>query len=67
MSDLFRETAFGKLVHYLSKGKLLQYPEERDGFVVPEQYIPGYKPQLDDGATLVLAGDDLEADRKSVV
>ncbi|KAL8277277.1 hypothetical protein RQP46_010346 [Phenoliferia psychrophenolica] len=66
MADLFRETAFGKLVHFLSKGTLLQYPEERADFIVPEQYLPGWKPSVDDAATLVLAsgGDDLEANKE---
>lgn len=30
MSELIRDTAFGHIVHFVSKGKLLQYAEERD-------------------------------------
>lgn len=64
MSDLFRETAFGGFLRFVSKGALLQYPEERAGFVVPEQYLPGYTPPIDDAATLVVPGDDLEASKE---
>ena len=33
MGDLFRETAAGQIIRFLSSGKLLQYPEELPGFL----------------------------------
>jgi MFS transporter, DHA1 family, multidrug resistance protein len=38
MSDLFRETPLGQIVHYISKGKYLKYPEELDNFEFPAAY-----------------------------
>jgi DHA1 family multidrug resistance protein-like MFS transporter len=35
---LFRETAFGQVVRYVTKNRYLKYPEELDDFVVPESY-----------------------------
>lgn len=32
MSDLFRETAAGRIIRFISRGKLLPYPEELPGF-----------------------------------
>ncbi|KFY86043.1 hypothetical protein V498_07613, partial [Pseudogymnoascus sp. VKM F-4517 (FW-2822)] len=32
MSDLFRETAAGRIIRFISRRKLLQHPEERPGF-----------------------------------
>ena len=32
MSDLFRETAFGQIIRFLSGNRLLPYPEELPGF-----------------------------------
>ena len=38
MYDLIRDAPFGQLVRYFSKNRLLQYPEERADFQVPESY-----------------------------
>jgi len=38
MAELFRDTAFGHLVRLVSRGKLLQYPEERDPSIW-QQYV----------------------------
>ena len=43
MKDTLRETFVGQLVYQLSGHKLLKYPEEEEGFVVPERYQKGYK------------------------
>lgn len=32
MSDLFRETAAGQIIRFISRRKLLRYPEEFPGF-----------------------------------
>jgi len=38
MFDLMRDAPLGQALNYLSKGRLLPYPEERSGYVVPEKY-----------------------------
>lgn len=38
MSDLFRESALGQAIRFVSRNKWLQYPEEKPGFVLPPQY-----------------------------
>jgi DHA1 family multidrug resistance protein-like MFS transporter len=35
MSDLIRETALGQIIRFLSRRRLLPYPEERPGFQIP--------------------------------
>ena len=35
MGDLFRETLFGHTVRWLTRNRVLQYPEERTNFEVP--------------------------------
>ncbi|GAA6031821.1 hypothetical protein JCM8097_002007 [Rhodosporidiobolus ruineniae] len=38
--DLVRDSTFGNLVHYFSNGRLFQYADERDDYVIPERYLP---------------------------
>ena len=38
MSDLIREAPFGQLLRFLTKNKILKYPEELPGFQLPETY-----------------------------
>lgn len=39
MSSPFRDTAFGVLVRPVTKGKALQYPEEKPDFKLPEPWV----------------------------
>lgn len=39
----YSDTVWAILINKISRGKLLPFPEERDDFVPPEQYLPGYK------------------------
>ncbi|TKY85939.1 hypothetical protein EX895_004764 [Sporisorium graminicola] len=41
--DWYQDTAWGLLINKLTKGKVLPWPEQRDDFVPPEEYLPGYK------------------------
>lgn len=46
--DMFRETAAGQLIRFVTRNKLLQYPEEKDGFswaplVCPIRDIPYHR------------------------
>ncbi|WOO83639.1 Caffeine resistance protein 5 [Vanrija pseudolonga] len=36
--DTLREAPFGQLVRFLSRNRLFQYPEEKPGFVLPDEY-----------------------------
>ena len=38
MSDLIRDAPFGQVIRYLTKNRLLQYPEEKAGFTLPSHY-----------------------------
>ncbi|GAA5958694.1 hypothetical protein JCM3765_006006 [Sporobolomyces pararoseus] len=37
--DLLRDSIFGQLVNYASKGRLLPYEDQRPGYVVPARYL----------------------------
>lgn len=37
--DLLRDSVFGQLVNYASKGKLLPYEDQKPGYVVPARYL----------------------------
>ncbi|KAH8925288.1 MFS general substrate transporter [Atractiella rhizophila] len=38
MSDLLRESVAGQLIRVISRGRILRYPEEKDGFEVPLRF-----------------------------
>jgi DHA1 family multidrug resistance protein-like MFS transporter len=38
MADLIRDAAFGQIVRFITRNRLLQYPEERPDFVLPSYY-----------------------------
>ena len=38
MSDLFRESAMGQLLRFVTRNKILLYPEEKPGFELPDCY-----------------------------
>ena len=40
MLNTLRDSFMGQIIYHASGRKLLQYPEEKPGFVVPEQYLP---------------------------
>jgi DHA1 family multidrug resistance protein-like MFS transporter len=39
MEDILRDSPIGQLIRFLSKDRLLQYPEECADFVLPEAYV----------------------------
>lgn len=39
MKDALRDAPFGQLVRFLTKGKYFQYPEEKEGFKLPDAWI----------------------------
>ncbi|KAF1812051.1 MFS general substrate transporter [Eremomyces bilateralis CBS 781.70] len=38
MSDLIRDAPIGQIIRYLTKNRVLQYPEERADYILPESY-----------------------------
>ncbi|TKY89770.1 hypothetical protein EX895_001067 [Sporisorium graminicola] len=42
----YQDTIWARLVNKLSHGKRFPHPEQRVSFVLPEQYLPGYKSEL---------------------
>jgi DHA1 family multidrug resistance protein-like MFS transporter len=47
MADLLRDAPVGQLIRWLTKNRVLQYPEEKTGFACPMGY-QGEKPPLSD-------------------
>jgi MFS transporter, DHA1 family, multidrug resistance protein len=41
MTDLLRDAPVGQLIRWISKGRILQYPEEKAGFECPSSYQRG--------------------------
>jgi DHA1 family multidrug resistance protein-like MFS transporter len=64
MADLIREAPLGQAIRWTSRGKWLQYPEERSDFQLPVQYsspekdllsVASHKVERGDSQTSVLA------------
>ncbi|KAI9805006.1 MAG: hypothetical protein M1833_006309 [Piccolia ochrophora] len=51
MSDLLRDTALGQLIRFVTRNKVLLYPEERADFQCPSCYDHSAKPELASAAT----------------
>ncbi|KAJ7052619.1 major facilitator superfamily domain-containing protein [Mycena amicta] len=59
VADIFRDSTLGQIVNYLSNGRLLPYPEQLPGYVVPRRYLLPAK-SLGDGTpsdAVTLCGD----------
>uniref|UniRef100_A0A8H7TNW8 Major facilitator superfamily (MFS) profile domain-containing protein n=1 Tax=Bionectria ochroleuca TaxID=29856 RepID=A0A8H7TNW8_BIOOC len=39
MSDLIRDASIGQVIRFLSRGRYLKYPEEKEGFELPDAWI----------------------------
>jgi len=39
MWDIIRESTVGEIINLISRGRLLPYPDQRPGFVIPERYL----------------------------
>ncbi|CAH0021898.1 unnamed protein product [Clonostachys rhizophaga] len=39
MSDLIRDASIGQVIRFLSRGRYLKYPEEKEGFKLPDAWI----------------------------
>ncbi|KAJ6590503.1 major facilitator superfamily domain-containing protein [Mycena vulgaris] len=39
VQDLIRDSTVGQIINYLSNGRLLPYPEQRPGYVVPKHFL----------------------------
>ncbi|KAF2114908.1 major facilitator superfamily domain-containing protein [Lophiotrema nucula] len=46
MSALIRDAPIGQIIRFVTRNRLLQYPEERADFHVPGCYQPGYEKQI---------------------
>lgn len=65
MTSLLRESAVGQALNWASSGRILSYPEQRPGYIVPARYVKGNTsspnatldnfPRTNTGATLVNA------------
>nr|GAT43112.1 benomyl methotrexate resistance protein [Mycena chlorophos] len=39
VADLIRDSTFGQIVNFASKGRIFPYPEQKPGYVVPARYL----------------------------
>jgi len=62
MSDLLRDAPVGQIIRWITKNKVLQYPEERTDFQCPQSYNDGDK--LDSAATITRPATPLAAEEK---
>ncbi|KAJ4859898.1 major facilitator superfamily domain-containing protein [Trichoderma breve] len=62
MYETFRESALGQAIRFVSRNKLLQYPEERPDFVLP----PDPDPASDSSQTADEDGEDLSRERTQI-
>jgi DHA1 family multidrug resistance protein-like MFS transporter len=46
MSHLIRDAPLGQLIRYVTKNKVLQYPEEKPDFICPDYYSNSYHDQV---------------------
>lgn len=56
--DLIRETPFGQIVHALSRGAFLQYPEQEPGFKYSRPVARSVTEEADSDAISVVEGSD---------
>ena len=59
MSAVFRDTALGQLIRFLSRGKVLRYPDEEENFPLLDYYahLQGYERSLNnDGGNVASSG-----------
>lgn len=69
MFDLIRESTVGELVNKVSGGRLLPYPDQRTGFVIPAAYLATSSPASTSAPISraeTLAGDKQAADDASL-
>lgn len=63
MSDLLREAPIGQLLRFITRNKVLQYPEEKPGYELPEAYrnaLEGKSPPSRSGASSPTPPHDIE-------
>lgn len=37
--DIFRDSTVGQILNFVSRGRILPFPDQRPGFVVPSRYL----------------------------
>ncbi|KAF7364912.1 MFS general substrate transporter [Mycena venus] len=58
VQDLIRDSTIGQIVNYLSGGRLLPYPEQRPGYVVPKRFLlPSSERKISDDDAATLCGE----------
>ncbi|KAJ6485534.1 major facilitator superfamily domain-containing protein [Mycena sanguinolenta] len=66
--DLLRDATIGQVVNYLSNGRLLPYPDQRPGYVVPKRFLNAslHQNSKEVGSDAVtLCGEDSEKKRRA--
>jgi DHA1 family multidrug resistance protein-like MFS transporter len=39
MKDIIRDSTVGQILNYLSEGRILPYPEQQPGYIIPAKYL----------------------------
>lgn len=69
MSDLIREAPIGQIIRFITRNNVLQYPEEKPGFELPEAYrdaIEGKSSASGSGSTGSVSPSDAEKEGPSL-
>jgi DHA1 family multidrug resistance protein-like MFS transporter len=68
MWDIIRESTVGEIINFVSRGRLLPYPDQRADFVIPERYLVSSSTTRDDTArtrATLKSHDDINDENKS--
>ncbi|KAJ6531380.1 major facilitator superfamily domain-containing protein [Mycena vulgaris] len=64
VQDLIRDSTIGQIINYISSGRLLPYPEQRPGYVVPKHFLlPSSERKIPDAVAfdaVTLCGDSCD-------
>jgi DHA1 family multidrug resistance protein-like MFS transporter len=69
VQDLIRDSTIGQIINYLSNGRVLPYPEQRPGYVVPKHFLLPSSERSDSDAVAsdaaTLCGDKTKEESKT--
>lgn len=59
MTHVLKESTIGQIIYRASGRRVFSYPEERDGFVIPDKYKPGYADEKKQSRQRRFSADEL--------
>ncbi|KAJ7833122.1 putative caffeine resistance protein [Mycena olivaceomarginata] len=64
VQDLIRDSTIGQIVNYVSGGRLLPYPEQRPGYVVPKHFLLPSSERKQRESTITTLAADIESQKQ---